>query len=96
MNVTLIHKIYTCALCTSNATFLTSRKQDLVFSMTRSTLSRAIRIPATLLRPTLLRTFASSLSKGLGMTQPAEETRNVEDMDRLLEIIRALTTETSY
>jgi len=25
------------------------------------------------------------------MTQPAEETRSVEDMDRLLEVVRALT-----
>ncbi len=62
--------------------------------MTGSTLSRAIRIPArpiTLLKPILLRTFASSLSKGPNMTQPAEETRSVEDMDRLLEVVRALT-----
>ena len=64
--------------------------------MSSSITSRAIRIAARPIIPpksTLLRNLASGLSEGPGMTRPAEETRNVEDMDRLLEVIRASTNQ---
>ena len=69
-------------------------KRDSVSSMSRS-ITRSIRriaVHSTILsKITILRTFASGLSERPSMTQPAEETRNVKDMDRLLEIIRAST-----
>lgn len=57
-------------------------------------ITRPIRIaapPTISPKITILRTFASSLSGSLSMTRPAEETRNVKDMDDLLEIVRAST-----
>lgn len=94
MHASLIHKFH--PLRTVHFDLIDKQDPDLVFFMTRPTLSRPIRIPArpiTLPKPTLLRlrTFASSLSKGPNMTHPAEERRSVEDLDRLLEIIRAST-----
>jgi hypothetical protein len=91
MHISLIHKIYPLA----NECNLS--KQYLVFFMSRFTPSRAIRNPARpiiLPKSALLRTITSSPSKGTSgpnMTLPADETRSVEDMDRLLEIIRTLT-----
>lgn len=57
-------------------------------------ITRPIRIvapPTIFPKITILRTFTCGLSGSLSMTRPAEETRNVKDMDDLLEIVRAST-----
>lgn len=83
MHVSLIHKFYP----------LTVRTVHLVCFMSRFIPSRVIRNLArpTILPKSALRTVTSSPSEGPNMTKPADETRSVEDMDRLLEIIRTST-----
>jgi len=93
MHVPLVHKYYPWRDGHFKCNMFIP-KRDLVSSMLRFTPSRAIRIaahPIVLPKSTLLRTFTSSRSEVPSMTHPAEETRSVEDLDRLLEIIRAST-----